>query len=173
MYSLRTRCPEKIRRGLPLATRERVLSWTACADGCRLVVTSHGLWEWPRRGGPARTCWRDTAVVRDAPGLLTIGGDDGPLRHHQVPEGHALPVLARTFDRGSRAIDLSFRLPTGGTVRIEARSCAFEGTLVWRSRVAPATDADEAEDRETARLLLVRAREEYGTLCTDPIRIDW
>ncbi len=170
----RRQLPNALAAALPFEPRERVLSWAICRSGCRLVATAHGLWEWPlddpARNGPVpndpvRRCWRTISDVRGAADTLTVHSESQqPVCHHRFAPGSELPDLVRALVAGSRLVDLSFTLPSGSRLRVQARTCRFEGTLVWSSQLHPRADADDSTDREIARGLMARARQEYGTV---------
>lgn len=158
------RLPASLAGSLPFECRERTLSWARCESGCRLVATTHGLWEWPHKRPPVRLCWRTIEHVTAAAGALAVNAPGRTVTcRHQVGTRSALPDLVRALDAGSRRLELAFTLPTGSRLRIAARSCRFEGTLVWSTDLRPADGADPGTDARTARGLLRRIRTEYGT----------
>lgn len=151
---------------------ERPLHTARCEHGCSLAVTSHGLWEWRRGAAPTRDCWRTIDSVTWRAGHLTVHGGTGPPRcAHRLDAADDLPLLAVTLEKGSRLVDISVRLASGRRARIQARSCVFEGTVVWTSTLDPfvATDGgrddlDETADRAVVAFYLDAARREYGTV---------
>lgn len=164
MALIARRLPAALAGSLPFERRERPLSWARCEDGCRLVATTHGLWEWPHRRPPVRHCWRMIDAVSRVGAELTVRSSGGEAAcRHRVGHRSALPDLVRTLDAGSRRLELAFTLPTGSRLRIAARSCRFEGTLVWSAELRPVDGADCRSDARTARGLLTRVRAEYGT----------
>lgn len=163
------RLPAGIATALPLEPRERTLGWAMCVQGCRLVATTHGLWEWPLSAPPRRHCWRAIDEVRATPGTLTIR-PESPQRpgcDHGFAAASTLPGLVTSMASGARLVDLSFTLPSGSGIDVRARTCRFEGTIVWTSRLHSVPGADAGADAAVARGLLARARQEYGTL-SDP-----
>lgn len=163
LFARARRLPAWLAGSLPFEPRERTLSWARCASGCQLVATTHGLWEWPRQRPPVRYCWRtiDDVSVTAAELTVRVTGQDATCRH-QVTPGSALPDLVRSLDAGSRRLELAFTLPTGSRLQVAARSCQFEGTLVWSTHLSPREGADPRIDAGTARGLLRRVRAEYG-----------
>jgi hypothetical protein len=163
LFSRTGRLPPALAGSLPFEPRERTLSWARCEHGCHLVATTHGLWEWPQRRPPVRHCWRtiDDVSATGAGLAVRVAGHEARCRHRVAPRS-PLPDLVRAMDAGSRRLELGFTLPTGSRLRIAARSCRFEGSLVWTSFIDAHGDADPDADAATARALLRRVRAEYG-----------
>lgn len=164
----RRRLPEALAGAVALARRERPLPCARCERGCSLVATTHGLWECPRQRPPLRHCWRAIEEVRVAPGRLAVraAGQPDAACFHVIAAGDELPELVLALDAGSRRLELAFTLRSGNRLRIAARSCQFEGTLVWTSRLDACNGSDPRADAVATRALLARARAEYGT--TEP-----
>lgn len=162
----RRRLPATLAGALSLADRERPLRWAPCRHGCRLVATAHGLWEWPAGSPPVRHCWRTIEEVRCSPTALTVrpAPQSDPVCAHILEPANELVDLVRALDAGSRLVDLAFTLPSGSRLRVEARTCRFEGTLGWTSQLHAGPGADPAADAALARTLVTRARREYGTV---------
>ena len=59
-----------------------------------------------------------------------------------------LTDLVRALDAGSRHMELASTLPTGRRVRIAARSCRFEGTLVWTTTSTPTSTQNPRPTRQ-------------------------
>lgn len=163
LFTRARRLPASLAGSLPFEPRERALSWARCEHGCRLVATTHGLWEWPHKRPPVRHCWRtiDDVSATGAELAVRAAGREAPCRHRVAPKS-TLPDLVRALDAGSRRLELAFILPTGSRLQIAARSCRFEGTLVWTTRLAAHSDAEPGADAATARALVRRVRAEYG-----------
>lgn len=163
LFTRTRRLPASLAGSLPFEPRERPLSWARCEHGCRLVATTHGLWEWPHKRPPSRHCWRtiDEVSATGAGLAVRTAGQNALCRHRVAPE-NPLPDLVRALDAGSRHLELAFTLPTGSRLQIAARSCRFEGTLVWTSRLDAHSGAEPGADAATARALLRRVRAEYG-----------
>lgn len=165
------RLPAEFARAVPFAHRERPLCWARCRSGCVLVATAHGLWEWPDGGSPVRHCWRAIEVVRCSPGALTVRSalpseplPSEPVCEHVFEPAGELPELVQVLEAGSRPVELAFTLPSGSRLRIRARTCRFEGSLVWTTRLRDVPGADPAADAQLTRGLVLRARQEYGGL---------
>lgn len=165
MRSVRRRLPIHLATALPFDGRERTLAWDRCEHGCQLVATTHGLWEWPHRRPPLRHCWRSIDGVRLTRDGLSITPSDGGrvACEHVVGTASGLPDLARTLDAGSRLVDFAFTLPSGSRLRVEARTCRFEGGITWASRLDAAPCADATADALIASTLVRRARRDFGT----------
>ena len=156
--------PAALRQELSLAAREGPLGWGSCGGGCSLVVTAHGLWECPPDGPAVRHCWQatelhcstDTMEVRSDPAI-------DPTCRHVLEASSRLQHLVLALDSGSRLVDLPFRLPSGTTVRLQARSCRYRGTIVWTSYCHLSPDSDAGSDGLAADALLWQAKEEFGT----------
>lgn len=163
LFTRTRRLPASLAGSLPFERRERTLSWARCEHGCRLVATTHGLWEWPHKRPPVRHCWRAIDDVSASGTELAVraAGREATCRHRVAPRS-PLPGLVRALDAGSRRLELAFTLPTGSRLQIAARTCRFEGTLVWTSRLDARSDAEPGADVATARLLMRRVRAEYG-----------
>jgi hypothetical protein len=170
------RFPDELDRDLPFDPRERPLGWASCTGGCRLVATLHGLWESPSGGSPVRHCWRSIEEIRCVGSTMTVRSAPAvdPLCAHVFSEDSALPDLVHALDTSSRVVDLAFRLPSGATLQVRARTCRYEGSLVWTSRRRQPTEAGavgeplgtaarEADARETDALLQY-AKQEFGTM---------
>lgn len=164
LHFARRRLPIRLATALPFERRERSLGWARCAHGCDLVATTHGLWEWPRKRPPVRHCWRsisDMRVRRD--GLTVAPAKSSPVAcEHLVDAGDGFPELAAALDAGSRLVEFTFTLPSGSRLRVEARTCRFEGGITWISRLDAAPCADAAVDTLVASRLIRRARSDYG-----------
>lgn len=160
----RRRLPADLAAALPFAHRERSLCWARCRSGCLLVATAHGVWELPEGGSPVRHCWRAIEHDRCSSGALALHAEGiRPVCAHVFEPGSQLPDLVRALESGSRLIELAFTLPSGRRLRIRARTCSFEGTLVWTSHLGEALGGDPAADAGITEGLLARARREYGT----------
>ncbi len=158
------RPPVALRRALPLERRERTLLWARCESGCALVVTTHGLWEWPHGQPPARHCWRviDRIGGASAPGLTVYSaGQTQAHCAHRVSDP-AVEETVRELDRASRHCTLRFTLPSGSRLAVRARHCAFERVLVWTVDLDAAATADPDADSRATATLLNRARSDYG-----------
>jgi len=145
------------------------LCWARRRGGCWLVATACGLWEWPDGGTPQRHCWCTIDEVRYSAGVLTVRPrpPQEPLRAELLETDSGLAELVRIMEAGSRLVELAFRLPSGSRLQVTARTCRFEGSLVWSTRLDEAAGADPAADANLARALLARARQEYGAIGGD------
>lgn len=91
------------------------------------------------------------------------GPSADPPRRHIVGGSTRLPDLVHALDSGSRLVELAIRLPSGTTARLRARSCRYQGTIVWTSSCHLSQDSDGASDTLMVDGLLQRAKREFGT----------
>lgn len=163
VYDARFRTPDQAPAGSASPTavpgpRRTAAGLAVCHDGCGLVATAHGLWECRPNGPAVRHCWQE-AELCCARGRLEVRSEPAadPLCAHGMEESSWLPDLVRALDSGSRLVELAFRLPSGTTVMLRARSCRYESTTVWTSRSQTTTDFDAASEDLMTEALLQRA----------------
>ena len=147
---------------LPLAARERVLTWGRLDDGGYAAATDHGL----RVSGDAQPAihrwheieharWTDDAVLDVEP------VDGAPVRYRFV-EPRGVPAAVREQVTLSVPVSERHRLDETHGVRIVARRNPADGKVTWSALLDPGVDADDPLVRERAEAILVAVRRRAG-----------
>lgn len=147
-------------RELPLDRGERAVSWAACQSDCRLLATTHGLWQWPAGAAPELLCWREVWHARCADGSVTVANGAVPLCEHRVNPDSRLPGHVRALVAHSTLFDQLYKLEGGTRIRVAARRCLFADEVRWVARIERSV-GDPAE-AQLAAGVLAAVRAEMG-----------
>ncbi len=152
----------------PLESEERVLCWSATADGQVLVATNRGLW----LPGGRRLGWHEihkaawsgrelvltaAEVAHERPGYSVLV--DAPAGGYLLLEPGELPDQVRTRVTRSVAYTSHHHLPPNGGVRVVARRVSGVDGLTWSVRYDAKTAVDADPIVEATDQLVASAQE--------------